>query len=220
MRHVLLAFLAALTVSLLPAQPASAETPVLVELFASQNCNACPKAHRTLKDVQAENGTNVLVLTWSVDYWDYLGAPDPMAIPAATERQAAYTDRFEIRAPYTPQSVYDGAMQCPATRKKAVVSNIQTRESATRPGKVEIVSTGDGQFSLDGHTPAPVEVHLVEFLDGSANPTAMVHPVTSTRKLGSWTGGRVSFGYACEASCAAIVQQPGHGEVYAVQRLN
>ena len=52
--------------------PAFAEGPVLVELFASQNCRACPKAHKTLKAVNAERD-DLLVLTWSVDYWDYLG---------------------------------------------------------------------------------------------------------------------------------------------------
>ena len=46
--------------------------PVLVELFANQNCPACPKAHKTMREVSAERD-DVLVLTWVVDYWDYLG---------------------------------------------------------------------------------------------------------------------------------------------------
>ncbi|MEM6666406.1 MAG: DUF1223 domain-containing protein, partial [Pseudomonadota bacterium] len=58
--------------------PASAK-PILVELFASHNCQACPKAHQTLADVGAERD-DVLILTWSVDYWDYLGEADPMAM--------------------------------------------------------------------------------------------------------------------------------------------
>ena len=205
---------------LFAAADAQPERPVLIELFASQNCNACPRAHKTLQSVQAEHGEDVFVLTWSVDYWDYLGAPDPMAIPAATERQAAYTERLGLRAPYTPQSVYDGAKQCPATHRATVEANIETRAATAMPGDVRIAAAGPGSFSLDGYTTEPVEVRLVEFLDGPANPTAMVHPVTRTQMLGQWTGGRVSFSFECEASCAAIVQAPKHGEVYAAQRLN
>lgn len=208
-----------LTLAGLAALNASAQGPVLVELFASQNCNACPKAHKTLKAVEAEHDGSVLVLTWSVDYWDYLGAPDPMAIPAATERQAAYTERLGIRAPYTPQSVYDGAMQCPATRRKAVEANIKSRVSADMPGSVQILDGGNNRFSLDGHTSGAADVHLVEYLSGQANTTSMVNPVTRTSRLGAWTGGRVSFAYDCRESCAVIVQQPGHGEVYAAARL-
>ncbi|WP_084398506.1 DUF1223 domain-containing protein [Henriciella aquimarina] len=215
MRYILV-FLASLAATGLQAV---AEPPVLIELFASQNCNACPKAHKTLKAVEAEHESEVLVLTWSVDYWDYLGAPDPMAIPAATERQAAYADRFGIRAPYTPQSVYDGAMQCPATRKKAVESNIKHRVAAKPEGQVKIVPGDATHFSLDGYTPAPAEVHLVEYLAGADNVTDMVNPVTRTRKLGTWTGGRVSFAYECRQSCAVVVQGRGHGEVYAAELL-
>lgn len=220
MKLLVLSCAALMLSPLLASADARPGRPVLIELFASQNCTACPKAHRTLQSVQKAHGEDVFVLTWSVDYWDYLGTPDPMAIPAATERQAAYTERLGLRAPYTPQSVYDGAKQCPATQRATVESNIETRASADIPGDVTIEPSGAGRFSLDGYTPAPVEVRLVEFLDGPANPTAMVHPVTRTQMLGQWTGGRVSFAYDCEATCAAIVQAPQHGEVYAAERLN
>ena len=83
---------------------AQAESPTLIELFASQNCRACPKAHKTLKAVD-EARDDVLILTWSVDYWDYLGGKDPMAMGESKERQRAYVDRFRLRGPYTPQTV-------------------------------------------------------------------------------------------------------------------
>lgn len=201
-----------------PAPAALAEKPVLIELFASQNCAACPKAHSTLKAVQAERGDNVLVLTWAVDYWDYLGSPDPMAIPAAADRQSAYTDRFGIRAPYTPQSVYDGAVQCPATRKKTVEANIKARDERAEPDAISI-ATFAGGFSLDGQTPQPADVRLVEYLPEGGNPTGMVNPVTSSHLIGVWTGGHVTYDYSCSHSCAVVVQQPGHGEVYGVHAL-
>ncbi|MEM5516067.1 DUF1223 domain-containing protein [Henriciella sp. AS95] len=202
---------------LAPSAPAMAERPVLVELFASQNCTACPKAHRTLRDVEAGHVDDVLILTWSVDYWDYVGQPDPMAMPFASERQKAYTERFGLRAPYTPQSVYDGEKQCPATRKQTVEANIDD-QSHKRASGVSIEPVRGG-FSVDGVLREPVEVRLVSYLSGDANTTDMVNPVTRSELLGTWTGGRVTYGYTCDGSCAVIVQARGHGEVLAASSL-
>ena len=67
------------------AAPVQAQGPMLVELFASKNCRACPAAYRTLKQVEAERGDQVIVLTWAVDYWDYLGGKEQMALPESNE---------------------------------------------------------------------------------------------------------------------------------------
>lgn len=196
---------------LAPAFTAQAERPVLVELFASQNCNACPKAHKTLRDVESEHLNDVLILTWSVDYWDYIGEPDPHALPDAAERQRAYTERLGLRAPYTPQSVYDGTKQCPATKRQTVEANISNTAKA-KAGNVEIMPIAGG-FALDGDIREPAEVRLVKYLTGDANQTDMVNPVVSSKLLGVWTGGRVTYGYECETSCAVVVQVRNHGEV-------
>lgn len=198
---------------------AAADRPVLIELFASENCTACPKAHKTLKAVSAEHSGDLLVLTWSVDYWDYLGDPDPMALPAASERQSVYAERFEIRAPYTPQSIYDGAVECPATRKKAVEANISARTHADSSAQVKIDSLEDG-FSLDGYANSPADVLLVEYLSGEANETDMVNPVVTAQTLGTWTGGHVTYKAACRSSCAVIVQEKDQGEVYAARQIH
>lgn len=210
-----LAAILACLFSMLPA--AHAERPVLVELFASQNCNACPKAHKTLREVESDHLNDVLILTWSVDYWDYIGEPDPMAIPDASERQKAYTERLGLRAPYTPQSVYDGTKQCPATKRQTVETNIETTAKA-KSGNVEIMPVMGG-FALDGEISEPAEVRLVKYLSGDANQTGMVNPVVSAKLLGVWTGGRVTYGYECETSCAVIVQARNHGEVIGASSL-
>ena len=106
--------------------PASAQ-PVLIELFSSHNCPACPQAHRTMAQVEAERD-DVLILTWSVDYWDYLGEPDPMAMDISTHRQEAYVDRFNLRGPYTPQTVYNGAAQCQGNKPGDVARRLEEVE--------------------------------------------------------------------------------------------
>jgi hypothetical protein len=81
-------------------------TPVVVELFTAQGCSACPKANLLL-DRYADR-SDVVALTFPVDYWDYLGWRDTFAQPAFTERQRAYADRLKLRSLTTPEFDIDG----------------------------------------------------------------------------------------------------------------
>ena len=197
---------------------AFAAPPVVVEMFASNNCNNSKVANETLRELDAEN-SDVLILTWSVDYWDYLGTPDPMAMPFAKERQAAYNERLGLRAPYTPQTVYDGAVQCPATQRGQVDKNIDKRmsHSADEPA-LELVKTATG-FSASGMPASPLEILVVNFLPRSNNETPLANPVTKVESLGLWKLGSVSHDVACELACAVLLQEPDHGEIKAVLRL-
>src|SRR6186713_388159 len=88
---------------------AAAKPPVLVELFTAQGCGACRDANAHLGKLAERPG--VLALTFSVDYWDYLGWTDTFARPEYAERQKAYVTRLKLREPYTPQVVVDGRQE-------------------------------------------------------------------------------------------------------------
>ena len=197
----------------LAAPAAMADSPVLIELFASQNCRACPKAHKTLKAVESER-SDVLILTWSVDYWDYLGGKDPMAMRESKERQRSYVDRFRLRGPYTPQTVYNGVEQCPGNKPKRVDAAIgkakgQSPSGVTLERKADIVE-------LDGKASGLTDIWYVDYLDGEDNQTDMVHPVTKVTALGPWLGGHTKIMLpACQSHCAVIVQEAGFGPVLA-----
>ncbi|MEL6567478.1 MAG: DUF1223 domain-containing protein [Pseudomonadota bacterium] len=208
------------------ALPVSAE-PILVELFASQNCAACPKAHDTLSEVNDQRD-DVLILTWSVDYWDYLGEPDPMAMEMSTERQAAYADLFRLRGPYTPQTVYNGAEQCPGNRPNRVARRLAAAASARAEeaeqehaaSMVSFQQTSKG-WAVSVPPGLPSDIHLIQFRKHGDHETDMVHPVTGLAKLSHLPfGGAVSTVPVCESGCALVVQAPGHGKVYGAQRLN
>lgn len=213
-------FLALFAFLFAPAFTAQAdqERPVLVELFASQNCAACPKAHKTMREITAERD-DVFVLTWSVSYWDYLGEPDPMALKEAKTRQAAYADNLGLRAPYTPQSIYDGVKQCPGPRKRAVRRNISDRINTDR-SDAPMLRVTDGGFMVEGEATEALEMTLVEFLEGEANTTDMVNPITRSRELGLWTGDPSVIEASCEQACAVLLHKPGYGEVLSVLQLN
>ena len=208
----------ALIASLTGTAVAEADRPVLVELFANQNCPACPKAHRTMLQMEEERD-DIFILTWTVNYWDYLGDPDPMSLPEAKERQMAYTDRLSLRAPYTPQSFYDGAKECPGTRKKDIRRNIKARTKARLDDAPTLTWDGAAVHVL-GDSAEALEVTMVEYLTGEANETGMVNPVTRTESLGLWMGQDEAFSVACDSTCAVLLHEQDVGEVLAVLPLN
>ncbi|MBU3920940.1 MAG: DUF1223 domain-containing protein [Alphaproteobacteria bacterium] len=199
------------------AASAHAEGPVLVELFASKNCRACPAAYRTLKTVEAERGDGVLVLTWAVDYWDYLGGKESMALPESKERQRAYVDRFSLRGPYTPQTVYNGLEQTAGNKPTKVGSALMKAEMAA-PAGVQLKRSGR-RVTLTGQPGSLADIWWVSYLDADDNKTPMPNPVTSVRQIGPWLGGNAEIEMpACESGCALIVQEAGMGRVLATMR--
>jgi hypothetical protein len=85
---------------------APASGPTVVELFTSQGCSSCPAADALL--AQFANRGEVVALSLSVDYWDYLGWRDTLANSKFTERQRAYAKARGDGAIYTPQIVVNG----------------------------------------------------------------------------------------------------------------
>lgn len=85
-----------------------ARGPILLELFTSQGCSACPPADRLLASLGARE--DLLVLSFHVSYWDHMGWADPFAIPASTRRQRGYARTMRSRSVYTPQMVVQGGV--------------------------------------------------------------------------------------------------------------
>ncbi|MEM6534948.1 MAG: DUF1223 domain-containing protein [Pseudomonadota bacterium] len=187
------------------------ERPVLVELFASQNCKACPKAYRLLDKIKTAD-ESVFVLTWTVDYWDYLGDPDPMALSEAKTRQEAYADNLAVRAPYTPQSVYNGALQCPATRERQIKKQISKTRDMAEAKAPRLTETATG-VSIAQPCDTPMDLVLVEYLSDAAHTSDRVNPVTGTWKLGTCGSEPAEFDIACGASCAVFLQAPDYGPI-------
>jgi hypothetical protein len=88
-----------------PAAGAVQNKPV-IELFTSQGCSSCPTADALLAKLADRD--DVIALSFSVDYWDYLGWKDTLASPKFAERQRAYALARGDGAIYTPQVVVNG----------------------------------------------------------------------------------------------------------------
>src|SRR6187431_502093 len=129
--------------AVLIAQPAQAEPRAVIELFTSQGCSSCPAADKLLAEYSRD--PSVIALSLAVDYWDYLGWKDTLALSGHTSRQRAYAKARGDRQVYTPQVVIDGAVHALGSDKAAIERAIrQTREqSAPLTLLVKIEQAGD-----------------------------------------------------------------------------
>lgn len=100
----------------------------VVELFTSQGCYSCPPADKIIGDYA--NRSDVLGLSWHVDYWDYLGWKDVFASKSNTQRQYAYARSLKESQVYTPQAVINGRTHVVGSRKDDIENAINTFEKS------------------------------------------------------------------------------------------
>src|SRR5437762_9872047 len=121
--------LAVIASAMVTSAVAVAQTRGVIELFTSQGCSSCPPADKLAGELARD--PSLIVLSLPVDYWDYLGWKDTLALPGHTNRQRAYSKTRGDREVYTPQVVVNGARHVLGSDKSAIESALaQTRNQA------------------------------------------------------------------------------------------
>ncbi|AYV45726.1 DUF1223 domain-containing protein [Caulobacter flavus] len=195
MRTALISFVSLVLTSLVAA-PAAAKSPVLVELFTAQGCSSCGKANQAAAELAERD--DVLALTYSVDYWDYLGWKDTFAKPAFVERQRAYAKAFMLRDVPTPQVVVAGKVQASGAKAETVEKLIDGAHLPPAPD-MEFVGTNRVAIGSGASPRGGAEVWLVRFdprkqeiavKRGDNRGQTIVHRnvVREIVKIGAWTG--------------------------------
>jgi hypothetical protein len=191
--------LSGVLVSLCGGGAARAEkAPVVVELFTAQGCSSCGKANQLVADLAKDDG--VLALTYSVDYWDYLGWKDTFAKPGFADRQRAYAKKFALRDVPTPQMVVGGRVQASGTKAEAVEDLVKTAARAPLNAP-DMQFIGKGRVAVGSAAPprGGAEVWLVRYdpreqdiavKRGDNKGQTLVHRnvVRELVKLGAWAG--------------------------------
>jgi len=95
---------------------------VVLELYTSQGCAACPPADAMMAELAMRE--DVIALALHVDYWDYIGWTDVFADPEHAERQKRYARRYGHSTIYTPQVVINGTDIIEGFRVMQVMENI------------------------------------------------------------------------------------------------
>jgi hypothetical protein len=156
MRFWLAAAIGALVPTFAVAQPTV--RPVVGELFTSEGCSSCPPADAKIAAL-ARTRPDLLLLTFHVTYWNYLGWRDPYSFDAATQRQRGYVALGVSPEVYTPAFVVDGKLD-------AVGSDEASVDHALR------------QAALSEETAAPIDVQR-----GAAGLTVSVDVGTGNATL-------------------------------------
>lgn len=124
---------------------AGSDQRVVVELFTSQGCSSCPAADKLLGELAKD--PSVLPISLSVDYWDYLGWKDTLALPGHVKRQRAYAVGRGDHAVYTPQAVINGTTHVLGSDRQAIERAVkQARTNAQLPLKVAVA---DGKINVE-----------------------------------------------------------------------
>jgi hypothetical protein len=203
---------------------ALARPPVVVELFTAQGCASCGAADALV--AKLADRPDVVALTFSVDYWDYLGWKDTFAQAEFADRQRAYEHRLGLRDVFTPQVIIGGAAQTSGDRPATVEALIaDVRHHAARAPEIRILTGGRIGVGFGARPVGGAEVWLIRFdpheqtveiKDGDNRGTRVSehNVVRQLVRLGAWSGTPVVLKTpppTDDGLATAIVVQGEHG---------
>ena len=205
-RHIVFAAAAICTASMTPLPASAGEPRAVIELFTSQGCSSCPAADKVLGELSRD--PTLVTLSLPVDYWDYLGWKDTLALRGHSNRERAYADTRGDREVYTPQVVVNGIVHVLGSDKAAIEQAIaQTRQSAAPLTLPVTIAVADGKVSVNvpaaNGENASAEVWLcpitgkaqiaIERGENRGHTLAYTNVVRRWVKLGDWSGKAETF---------------------------
>lgn len=220
----------ALTSAALAAAPKA-----VVELYTSQGCSSCPAADALLARLAERN--DVIAVSLSVDYWDYLGWKDTLAQAKFSERQKAYAKVLGDGMLYTPQVVVNGATHVNGSDERKIFAAIEKTNKTIAASRVPVrLSVAGGKLVVDigaapqGGTPKEATVWLavmspsveVPITRGENKGKTITYSnvVRDLMPIGMWNGKamtvqlqRHSVVHAGAERCAVLVQQGRAGPI-------
>src|SRR3954462_15596723 len=102
---------------------ASSSSRVLIELFTSQGCSSCPAADKLMGSIMNAD-SNVIALSYHVDYWDRLGWKDVFSNHDYTLRQKQYVNALHAESLYTPQAIVQGTYEMVGSNRTRILDAI------------------------------------------------------------------------------------------------
>lgn len=213
-----------------------ATAPVVVELFTSQGCAACPPADAFLAELAQD--PDVLPLALHVDYWDYIGWSDRFAQAAFTARQKTYAHAAGQRMIYTPQMIVAGWAEIPGTKQGRVRAAISAERDRPAVMRIDIMARAEGGVRAlltplaDIDTAAevivvryaPLRVVQITRGENAGRTFDYANVVTNWTVLGTWDGqGPAEFDIPAPPEPqpgAVLVQASGQGPFLSAARLD
>jgi len=202
----------------------------VVELYTSQGCSSCPPADKILGELVQDK--DILGLTFSVTYWDYIGWKDTFGNKDNDNRQVYYKQEFGSRYVYTPQMVVGGKEHKVGSDRSGIKSLIADNAGhaqqlalswAFNDDMLEVqLPEGDGEATIwlvDIDRSNDVSIGRGE---NTGQKITYHNVVRKLRSLGNWDGSaqKIVLDLAemremGRDGCALIIQQGGHGPIIA-----
>jgi len=135
---------------------ASAQTPVVVELFTSEGCSSCPPADALLVKLSQQgvsNGAPLVLLGEHVDYWNYIGWTDRFSSSQFSQRQNDYGKALSANV-YTPEMVIDGSTQFVGSDSSQAQRSIAAAAKEAKPAQVTLRWEGNNRLHVTVQSPA------------------------------------------------------------------
>lgn len=202
------------------------DTKLVMEFFTSQNCPACPKANKVFGHYTDHK--NIIALSYSVGYWDYLGWEDSFAKASFDERQSDYADKMALRAPFTPQVIFQGEEYCSGrnsrimggkVRRAMILSDYECAVSLEplKNGNVKAEIKGDFQpvdletsLILDVVTYNPGEEIMKPGGGQNQNRQMSIH----NRVIDVQSYNYLPETISCEPACAVMIRSRDKGDIW------
>jgi hypothetical protein len=179
----------------------AADVRNVIELFTSQGCESCPPADKIIGELSKQPDT--IALTLAVDYWDYLGWHDTLALAGHGTRQRAYARARGDRDVFTPQAVINGSAEALGSDRAQIEQAIQKTHRLPATLAVPLNLSIEGQdlrvsVAKGTDQASQAEVWLcplsktvpVEIARGENKGRSIVYHNVVRRwiKVGNWTG--------------------------------
>jgi hypothetical protein len=207
---------------------ASADNPVVIELYQSQGCSSCPPANAALNAIA--DRADLIALNFSVTYWDRLGWKDIFGDKAYTQRQYDYAGALGNANVYTPQMVINGKRAItgnnPGELNRAIAASnpVSGRPSIESENGSVKIGTGSGTAAvwLVRYDP---RVQNVAVRSGENSGRTLPHKniVRQLDRLGEWTGKPVQLSLTDSKSAGwksvILVQRKGGGAIIAARKI-
>lgn len=198
-------------------KPAISYPTTVVELFTSQGCSSCPPSNKLVHDIAETE--DLLALTYSVDYWDYLGWKDTLGSPEFSQRQRNYGKQKFHGQVYTPQIVLNGDTHA-ARFKPDHIKGYKLQETPANmtlnKDADELVVTAKGRAGTlveIRYTPGSQSVPVARG-ENQGQTITLANVVTSVKKIGSWKKGdefEAVLALPQEGEAVAVLVQDGEG---------
>jgi hypothetical protein len=173
---------------------------VVIEMFSSEGCSSCVSAEILMNKIihKADSLSQpIYVLDFHVDYWDYIGWKDTLAIHNNTDRQNVYAQLFKLNSIYTPQAVFNGREEAVGGDEDAVSAaiykemqipqqvSIACKTSKINNSKIQIEYSVTGNMSDCNLNIALVESDLTVKVKKGENAGKTMHHSNAVRAFKS-----------------------------------